>query len=510
MSLDLLEELFLSIIKIWFVRINRGFMTLLLFKIDTFTRFLRLNRTAILSTIALFFLIAGNGSAGNLYVVTGSQGVALNFASIQMAYRFTVQSLTILANVQVYATALSNPPSYVLALQQDNAGKPSGTDIISQSFTPSAVGWTTVTFSTVATLIPGNAYHLVIRYGSGAISANQYAAFDGTTPVDQIYPLTGNSDPNANVLTNVSGGWGPMSLNPVYILSTGGAPPAYEGEPYAVNLVKNIDGGTGVPLNADWVSEKFIYTPATSSPLMDGARVILQSVGSPSAPVSCLLTDETGTPVTVASGILTLSTGATSFNWVSVGLVPAFSFIQNHTYRLAFFTSSGSPGANSYQTSVGNTAIGSSIQTDLTFGGSVNGFLSTSIGGATWTDDVQSDLAFDFVPAVPTPTPMVSLTAIPSATPDAELYLDENFFNPAQQSLGMDVRVDIAGQVKILIFNIVGEEVEKLADQQMSPGNYRFSWDGRNSSGAMVGNAIYFFVIDQPSGRMIRKVIVLK
>jgi hypothetical protein len=486
-------------------------MTLLIFKADTFNRCLSLNRTAILSAIALFFLITGNSGAGNLYVVTGSQGIAINSASVQMAYRFTVQSLTILADAQVYVTALSNPPSYVLALQQDNAGKPSGTDVISQSFTPTAVGWTTVNFSTAATLIPGNAYHIIVRFGSGTISANQYAAFGATTPLDQIYPLTGSSDPNANVLTNASGGWNPMSLNPVYILGTGGAPFVYEGEPYAVNLVKNIDGGAGATSNADWVSEKFIYTSATST-LMGGARVILQTVGSPSAPVSCLLTDETSSAVTVASGVVTVSSVAAAFNWVNVSLVPAFSFSQNHTYRLAFFTGSGSPGANSYQTSVGNTAAGNSIQTDLTFGGSVNGFLSTSIGGATWTDDVQSDLAFDFVPAAPTatPTPVVSLTAIPSPTPDAELYLDQNFFNPTQQSLGMDVRVDIAGQVKILIFNIAGEEVEKLADQQMIQGNYRFSWDGRNSAGNIVGNAVYFIVIEQPSGKMIRKIIVLK
>jgi len=74
----------------------------------------------------------------------------------------------------------------------------------------------------------------------------------------------------------------------------------------------------------------------------------------------------------------------------------------------------------------------------------------------------------------------------------------------------MDVRVDTGGEVKILIFNIAAQEVVKLVDQQMNPGNYRFSWDGRNSSGAMVGNAIYFLVIEQPSGSMIRKVIVLK
>ena len=72
------------------------------------------------------------------------------------------------------------------------------------------------------------------------------------------------------------------------------------------------------------------------------------------------------------------------------------------------------------------------------------------------------------------------------------------------------MRVDVAGQVRVLIFSMAGQEVEKLVDQPMLPGNYRFSWDGRNKSGAIVGNAIYFIITDQPSGRMIKKVAVLK
>ena len=90
------------------------------------------------------------------------------------------------------------------------------------------------------------------------------------------------------------------------------------------------------------------------------------------------------------------------------------------------------------------------------------------------------------------------------------LYLDDNFFDPNVKPLGMDVRVDKAGQVKVIVVNITGEVVEKVVDQSLSVGNYRFSWDGRNTGGSVVGSALYFVVIDQPSGRMVRKVIVLK
>ena len=90
------------------------------------------------------------------------------------------------------------------------------------------------------------------------------------------------------------------------------------------------------------------------------------------------------------------------------------------------------------------------------------------------------------------------------------LYLDENFFNPRKNQLGMDVRVDQAGRVHVMVFNIAGEKVKDLLNQYENVGNYRVYWDGRNNWSAEVGNAVYFVVIEQPSGQMIRKVIVLK
>ena len=92
------------------------------------------------------------------------------------------------------------------------------------------------------------------------------------------------------------------------------------------------------------------------------------------------------------------------------------------------------------------------------------------------------------------------------------LYLDENFFNPRKSllGLGMDIRVDQAGQVHVMVFNIAGEKVKDLLNQYEGVGNYRVYWNGHNSWGAEVGNAVYFVVIEQPSGNMVRKVIVLK
>lgn len=74
----------------------------------------------------------------------------------------------------------------------------------------------------------------------------------------------------------------------------------------------------------------------------------------------------------------------------------------------------------------------------------------------------------------------------------------------------MDLRVDKPGEVKVAVFNVVGEEVVKVLDQNLGAGNYRVFWNGKNSGNTLVGNAVYFIVVEQPSGNMVRKVILLK
>ena len=108
----------------------------------------------------------------------------------------------------------------------------------------------------------------------------------------------------------------------------------------------------------------------------------------------------------------------------------------------------------------------------------------------------------------PTPTPSLALTSTP--TPAVELVLDANTFNPGLGPLGLDFKVEQAGQVQILVFNLVGEKVAEVLNQIQSAGNHRVLWDGHNSSGDLAGNGVYFIVIRSPSGNMIQKVIVLK
>jgi flagellar hook assembly protein FlgD len=76
--------------------------------------------------------------------------------------------------------------------------------------------------------------------------------------------------------------------------------------------------------------------------------------------------------------------------------------------------------------------------------------------------------------------------------------------------LSLDSKLTKQGPVKILVYNLAGEEIRKILDSSQPAGDIHHSWDGRNKYGAVVGNGVYFILIETPDGNLIQKVIVLK
>ncbi len=72
------------------------------------------------------------------------------------------------------------------------------------------------------------------------------------------------------------------------------------------------------------------------------------------------------------------------------------------------------------------------------------------------------------------------------------------------------VRVITPGQVKVDIFNIVGQKVKTVLDQSLPAGLNTTQWLGDNDGGNTVGNALYFVYIKCPDGQMVRKVILIR
>ena len=63
--------------------------------------------------------------------------------------------------------------------------------------------------------------------------------------------------------------------------------------------------------------------------------------------------------------------------------------------------------------------------------------------------------------------------------------------NPFNIQTTLVYTVHTKGQLTLQIFNIVGNEVVRLIDKKVGPGEYRIHWDGTNQAGRIVPSGIY-------------------
>ena len=67
----------------------------------------------------------------------------------------------------------------------------------------------------------------------------------------------------------------------------------------------------------------------------------------------------------------------------------------------------------------------------------------------------------------------------------------KSYPNPFNTQTTLVYTVHTKGQLTLQIFNIVGNEVVRLIDKKVGPGEYRIHWDGTNQAGRIVPSGIY-------------------
>ncbi|MFQ6094075.1 MAG: FlgD immunoglobulin-like domain containing protein, partial [bacterium] len=99
--------------------------------------------------------------------------------------------------------------------------------------------------------------------------------------------------------------------------------------------------------------------------------------------------------------------------------------------------------------------------------------------------------------------------------------LVQNYPNPF--NVETDIRYQIPGEgrgtrdegrkatfVYLKIYNVLGQEVRTLVDEEKGPGYYSVHWDGKDNSGADVTSGIYFYRITAGKWTDTKKMVLLK
>jgi len=103
--------------------------------------------------------------------------------------------------------------------------------------------------------------------------------------------------------------------------------------------------------------------------------------------------------------------------------------------------------------------------------------------------------------------------AVPGPLGNQNIYAYPNPFNPESETANLRFKLGKDGNVTITVYDISNTKVkEVISSVAMSAGvEQSFTWDGRNESGNIVGNGVYFYVIESSSGeRAVGKVAVLR
>lgn len=92
----------------------------------------------------------------------------------------------------------------------------------------------------------------------------------------------------------------------------------------------------------------------------------------------------------------------------------------------------------------------------------------------------------------------------------SEFHLYNNFPNPFNPET--NIRFDVAkeGNVKLIVFNTLGQQICILADQNYTAGTYQLLWNGKDFFGKVVPTGIYFYRLISGTNSETKKMIFLK
>jgi len=88
--------------------------------------------------------------------------------------------------------------------------------------------------------------------------------------------------------------------------------------------------------------------------------------------------------------------------------------------------------------------------------------------------------------------------------------LAQNYPNPFNGQTNIEFRISTQSNVKLEIFNILGQKIKTLIEEEKSPGYFTISWDGKNNLGDSMNSGIYFIKLSTDKFGETKKIMLLK
>jgi len=96
-----------------------------------------------------------------------------------------------------------------------------------------------------------------------------------------------------------------------------------------------------------------------------------------------------------------------------------------------------------------------------------------------------------------------------------DFSLEQNYPNPFNPTTTIQFSLPVSADVKLVVYNMLGEAVATLLNEQRSAGTHNIIWNSSNTNGVKLSSGIYFYKLNATGMngkefRNIRKMVLLK
>jgi hypothetical protein len=91
-----------------------------------------------------------------------------------------------------------------------------------------------------------------------------------------------------------------------------------------------------------------------------------------------------------------------------------------------------------------------------------------------------------------------------------EFALNQNYPNPFNARTEIRYALPVDSDVKLEVYNILGQKVATLVDGEKEAGYHLFIWDGTSTSGEVVASGMYLYKLVTDEKTFVRKMLMLK
>ena len=159
------------------------------------------------------------------------------------------------------------------------------------------------------------------------------------------------------------------------------------------------------------------------------------------------------------------------------------------------------------------------------------GYLGRSVvttdGGATWAGEETGTDEWLLTSSFPRPTlgwvagedgMVLKYGLLPSGV-EAErggtpipwiTALEQNRPNPFSGRTVIGYHLAQKGRIRLVVYNVLGQAVRMLRNEEFVPGSYQASWDGRDGAGHPLPSGVYFYRLEAGSQSQIRKLVKVR